>query len=271
MIRKALCAALVLAGLGITTAANASIIPRATHLTDHQIACTLTNPEYTLNPGGSYLRIKQGHVGFTAYHQTDYQSGGWNDPYIVAGYDQSVNSQACNGHATISGVRGRSYPIPAPLGHAGRYTGSSRNWTSAGFAGDTGYDIWLTRNPHNNTLAKMLTQGYGTTEVMLWISHPQLYYYHSRGSVVIDHRRWDVIKSIAGNGSGRHWLRVFFISPHDSAGEVVMSNLYLNPFLSYAIRSGYLNPKDYLMSIDEGGEFMRGSMVAEGYNLKRST
>ena len=268
MIGKAITSTvIVLIGLGVSTGAKAAIVPRTSTLSGNQTACTLTNPEYTLNPGGSYMRIKQGHVGFSASHA---KGTVWNDPYITAGYNKSINSQACNSHATISGVKGKSYPLPAKLGRAaGRYYASVRNWTSSNFKGDTGFDIWLTRNPSNTSLSKMLDDGKHTSEIMVWVSHPHLYTYHSRGSVVIAHHRWDVIRSVA-NGTNKHWLRVFFISQDNRTGTVAMNNLYLNTFLSYAIRAGYLNPRAYLMSIDEGGEFLSGRMTADSYSLRRS-
>jgi hypothetical protein len=260
---------LLLATLVVTLAraAGATIIPRTDHLTGDQIACTLTNPEFTFNPGGAYMRIYQGTTQFAATHIA---GKWWQAAYVTAGYNRSINSELCNRHTTIDGSHGRSYPVPAPLGRAGRYWGSTRTWTSPGYAGDTGYDIWLSGSERNNTEAKMVRQGAGTTEVMIWLSHPKLFTYHRYGAVRIDGRRWDVLLSVGGaNTPGERWNRVFFISPVESTGTVSVHHLYLNPFLSYAGRTGYLRGSTYLMAIDEGLEFTRGWGVNEGYSLVR--
>jgi hypothetical protein len=228
-----------------------------------------------IHSGGATLSVQPGAVRFTV---TSAPSGQWSDPYITVGYDVGLNSQLCDSRV-LPGTRGRhgwSYALPARLGRTGAIVASVHDVTSAGFRGDTGFDLWFEPDPAINRYNEMANQGTAATEIMIWLSHPGLgtqsgnprYY-----PVKIDGRRWQVTVQLASNGHGQTaahpngWNRVNFIAPQVSEGTVSVKNLFLNPFFSYAAAHHWLRGGDYLMAIDQGAEFTRGTMRVDGYAL----
>jgi hypothetical protein len=237
--------------------------------------CTYTNPEYMIHSGGATLAVQPGAVRFTV---TSAPSGQWADPYITAGYDVDLNSDLCNSRVLpgSGGRHGWSYALPVRLGGTGAIVASVHDVTSAGFRGDTGFDIWFEPDPAINTYNQMANQGAAATEIMIWLSHPGLGTQSSNPRyypVGIDGRRWQVTAQPASGGHGRTaahpngWNLVNFIAPQVSEGTVSVMNLFLNPFFSYAAAHGWLRGGDYLMAIDQGGEFTHGSMQVAGYAL----
>jgi hypothetical protein len=236
--------------------------------------CTYTNPEYMIHSGGATLVTQPGTATFTV---TSAPAGRWSDPYITAGYDVDLNSQLCNSRVLPgTGGYGRSYALPVRLGRTGAISATVHDVTSRNFIGDTGFDIWFEPSPGINTYNTMTNQGAASTEIMIWLSHPglppgsaNLRYY----PVIIAGHRWKVTVELASRGHGKTaahpngWNRVDFIAPQVAEGNVTVSNLFLNPFFSYAIARGWLRRDDYLMAIDQGGEFTRGTMRVAGYAL----
>ncbi len=228
-----------------------------------------------IHSGGATLSGQPGGVKFTV---TSAPAGRWSDPYITVGYDVSLNSALCNSRVLpgTDGKYGKSYAVPVRLGQTGRILASVHDVTSADFRGDTGFDIWFEPSPAINTYNQMANQGAAATEIMIWLSHPGLpprssaprYY-----PVTIDGHRWKVTAELARDGHGRTaahpngWNRVNFIAPQVSEGTVSIKNLLLNPFFSYAITRHWLRADDYLMAIDQGAEFTRGTMKVAGYAL----
>jgi hypothetical protein len=241
--------------------------------------CSYTNPEYMIHSGGATLVTRPGTTQFTV---TSAPRGRWSDPYITAGYNADLNSSLCNsrvlpGSSQISGWRhGRSYAVPVRLGHTGAIGATVHDVTSRDFVGDTGFDIWFEPSPLDNTYAAMTNQGSASTEIMIWLSHPGLPPRSSNPKyypVIIDGHRWMVTVELASRGHGKSaarrngWNRVDFIAPQVAEGNVTVKNLFLNPFFSYAIKRGWLRSNDYLMAIDQGAEFTRGTMRVAGYTL----
>jgi hypothetical protein len=237
--------------------------------------CSYTNPEYMIHSGGATLSVHPGKVAFTV---TSTRAGRWSDPYITVGYNVSLNSELCNSRVLpgSGGKHGQSYVLPARLGRTGRIMATVRDVTSADFRGDTGFDIWFEPSPAITTYNQMANQGAASTEIMIWLSHPglapassNLRYY----PVTIDGRRWRVTVGLASRGHGKSaahpngWNVVNFIAPQVSEGTVNVSNLYLNPFFSYAIARHWLRPADYLMAIDQGAELTHGTMRVANYTL----
>ncbi len=228
-----------------------------------------------IHSGGATLAVRPGGVKFTV---TSAPAGQWSDPYITVGYDVSVNSALCNSRVLpgAGGKHGKSYAVPVRLGQAGHILASVHDVTSADFRGDTGFDIWFEPSPAVSTYNQMANQGAAATEIMIWLSHPglpprssALRYY----PVSIAGHRWKVTVELARDGHGRTaahpngWNRVNFIAPQVSQGTVSIKNLLLNSFFSYAGARGWLRRGDYLMAIDQGAEFTRGTMKVAGYAL----
>lgn len=237
--------------------------------------CSYTNPEYMIHSGGTTLIGQPGRVKFAV---TSAPPGQWSDPYITAGYDAGLNSELCNSRVLpgSGGKHGWSYVLPVRLGRTGRIVAAVHDVTSAGFCGDTGFDIWFEPSPAITTYRQMANQGAAATEIMIWLSHPglpprssALRYY----PVIIDGRHWSVTVQLASQGHGETaahpngWNRVNFIAPKVSEGTVYVPNLFLNPFFSYAIARHWLRSTDYLMAIDQGGELTHGTMRVAGYAL----
>ncbi len=238
-------------------------------------ACSYTDPEYMIHSGGATLSVQPGAVRFTV---TSVPAGQWSDPYITVGYNVGLNSQLCNSRVLPGGrdAHGYSYVLPARLGRTGPIVASVHDVTSAGFRGDTGFDIWFEADPGITRYNQMANQGAAATEIMIWLSHPglpprssALRYY----PVIIDGRHWQVAVGLASRSHGRTpahpngWNVVYFIAPQVSEGTVSARNLFLNPFFSYAIARHWLRGRDYLMAVDQGGELTHGTMTVAGYSL----
>jgi hypothetical protein len=238
-------------------------------------ACSYTNPEYMIHSGGATLSVQPGKVGFTV---TSAPPGQWSDPYVTVGYNGGLNSELCNSRVLpgTGGKYGKSYAVPVRLGATGPIAAWVHDVTSADFRGDTGFDIWFEPSPAVNSYSQMANQGAAATEIMIWLSHPGLPPQSSALKyfpVKIDGRRWQVVADLASRGHGKTaahpngWNLVTFIAPRVSEGTVSVSNLFLNPFFSYAIARHWLLGNDYLMAIDQGAELTRGTMQVAGYAL----
>ena len=115
-------------------------------LAGDQYECTRTNPEMTIvddsERGTVWLGTDPGHLKFDVKSSPQRS---WEDAYISAGNNpDGYDSAQCN----WLGV-GKGYVIPVPAGGSGTLTASIKLHTVAGFAGDAGFDIWLTgRSQH---------------------------------------------------------------------------------------------------------------------------
>ena len=231
-----------------------------TSISGNEWTCTYTNPEYMIHAGGANLRVTPGKATFSMAGAVTTRSV---QPYISAGYLADLNSQMCNSRG------GKSFALPVLNGRQGHPLATVTDWTSSNYHGNTGFDIWLTANPANNTYTKLTSQGGNTTEIMVWLSHPRLGSYKSSWyGVVIGGRRWLVTVGLASAGHGKTatdkggWNVVNFIAPDTSTGNVTVHNLSLDDFASYAISHHWLNAKDYWMAVDQGAEVWPGGEAA---------
>ena len=242
----------------------------------HGKECSSTNPQYMLNSGGATLRTYPKRTWFTVESAPN---GVWADPYITAGINDSVSSEVCNSHA-VPGTRTyyRSYALPIPYRRDGAPFVSIHTRTPAEFIGNAGLDIWLTRNPANSSYRAIANQGANTTEIMIWTQHPGLAPFSSNlryYPYTIDGHRWAIAIGLAANGHGHDsehpdgWNLVDFIAPPIRNGSVYARRIELNKFLAYAEKHRWLNPNDYLMSVNGGFEIAQNGASAQlqGFNL----
>lgn len=234
-------------------------------------ACTRTQPEYLVHAGGAVVRTQSGTTRFSVVKADAPGYRGMSAPYVTAGYNSSLNSGLCNNRAYHGAYNSRAYAVPVKLGRQGRPVASVHDITSSGFRGDSGFDIWLTASAADSTYAKMTNGGAGTTEIMIWLNSVGLPAPRSYG-VSIDGRKWGVITGLAANGHGRTagragWNVVNFIAPDHRNGNVSAVNLDLNPFMSYAIRHGWLRQSSTLESVNQGFEITAGTAEVAGYVL----
>jgi hypothetical protein len=237
--------------------------------------CSRTQPEYMIHAGGSVLSVRPGSDKFTIVEAGSNAGNEFADPYITAGYEASLNATLCNGRRFHGARRSRAYALPVRLGRQGNPVASVHDVTSPAFLGNCGFDLWLTRSPALNTYNLMTNGGSSTTEIMIWLSHPGLGMQSSRSRyypVTIDGRRWQVAVGLAAYGHGRTgsragWNVVDFIAPQVRNGNVRSTRLHLSPFLSYAVRHGWLKRSDYLISVNQGFEISRGTAAVAGYVL----
>jgi hypothetical protein len=258
-------------GLVTTTFLYAQSAP--TTISGNGWTCSRTDPEYMIHAGGADLSVQPDSIKFAVQSAP---SGQWSDPYITTGYNGSINSELCNSRKLSNGTYGKSYALPVQLGKQGEIYTSVHDITSSNFIGDTGFDIWFEPSMSDNTYSLMTSQGNASTEIMIWLSHPNLGAQSSNLQyypVTIDGRQWQVTTQLANDGHGKTasnpngWNRVNFIAPDVTEGDVTINNLWLNPFFTYAINRGWLQTHNYLMAIDQGGEFTRGTMQVTGYIL----
>jgi hypothetical protein len=241
--------------------------------------CSYTSPEYMIHSGGATLTVQPGTATFTV---TGIRPGRWSDPYITAGYDVDLNSELCNSRVLPGSdpshgwKHGLSYALPVRLGATGAIVTTVHDVTSRDFRGDTGFDIWFEPTPDITTYNTMTNQAAASTEIMIWLSHPGLEPQSSNPRyypVTIGRRRWQVTADLASGGHGKTaahpngWNVVYFAAPQVTEGNVNVSNLFLNPFFSYAIARGWLRRGNYLMAIDQGAELAHGTMRVAGYTL----
>jgi hypothetical protein len=244
----------------------------------HGEICSSTNPQYIIHSGGGTLDVKPGHAVYTVANTPN---GQWASPYITAGYDDSISSELCNTHEIpgSDGLYYKSYALPVAANSDGYPTTSIHTLTiDSEFRGDTGYDLWFTANPKNNSYADMANGGSNTTEIMIWTSHPHLGNQSTNYNsypVMVDGRRWEITIGLARNGHGKSstypngWNVVNFIAPNVHIGNVVVHNLHLNKFIAYTESQGWMNSSDYLMAIDAGMEISNNgtNSAVVGYSL----
>ena len=260
--------------------------------------CTGTNPQFLIHSGGATVTAYPGSTRF------DVTNGGdgltYSDPYESAGYNNSTDSNACNSKTGDSPV------VPVKIGSQGNPVASIHTITGTApsdyFYGDTGYDIWMTPSPADNTYADMEgVSSFGVaTEIMIWTSNTNLVIDSTNVAdypVIIDGQHWYVQVGLAANGHGRcvgvkaptsvapltaasvatkatacaeegnGWNVVNFIAPNNHVGNVVMSNLLLDPFISYAIAHKYLPSDYYWEGVNAGMEITEGSAQLAGFTL----
>jgi hypothetical protein len=238
-------------------------------------ACSRTQPEYMIHAGGSELSVRPGSDKFTIVKAGRNAGNEFADPYITAGYEASLNATLCNRRRYHGPRRSRAFALPVRLGRQGNPVASVHDVTGPAFRGNAGFDIWLASSRARNTYRLMTNGGSSTTEIMIWLSHPGLGTQSSRSRyypVTIGRRRWQVTVGLAAEGHGRSgsragWNVVDFIAPQVRNGRVQTTGLRLNPFMSYAIRQGWLNRSDYLMSVNQGFEISQGTAAVIGYTL----
>lgn len=279
--RVALVAAAIGIGVTVATPASAGVGPSAVmasgtgSISGSNSACTLTDPEYLIHAGRASLSLRPKATYFHATHVGT--KGLWEDPYMTAGYNGGLGTAYyCNGREIpgSGGKYGRAYKLPVKIGKQGHIVATVNSWTSAAFRGDSGFDIWFEPSASDTSYAQMQNGGNASTEIMIWLNHPglrvqssNLRYYRTR----IDGRWWRVEVGKASAGHGRTsshphgWTVVNFIAPQYKNGNVVVHNLVLNSFGSYAIHHGWLRASDYWMGINEGFEFTQGSATAQRF------
>jgi hypothetical protein len=265
--------------------------------------CTGTDPQFLTHSGGAGIITYPGTTKFDVTYGGNGQV--YADPYVNAGYNAGDWSGNCNKNKA-----GLSPAVPVQIGKQGSPVASIHTITgtspSGYFYGDTGYDLWFTPNPSDNTYATMegATGPYAvSTEVMIWTSNTNLVigttnpqYY----PVMIDGLHWYVETGLAANGHGRcltqavkasvspltaesvatdkiaprvcaafgkGWNVVNFIAPTNHLGNVTMTNLALDPFISYTISHGWLPAHDWWEGVNAGFEITEGNASLAGFTL----
>ena len=238
-------------------------------LVGDQYECARTNPEMTIvdnsQRGSVRLGTDPGHLKFDVKSSP---GGSWEDAYISAGNNpDGYDSAQCN----WLGV-GKGYVIPVPAGGAGTLTASIKLHTVAGFAGDAGFDIWLTgpgQHTGYGTTATMEESSSSTTEVMVWLNSPGIdrNEYHSLGYRVIDGRSWEVLYTLA-----HRWKYVVFAAPLATAKAVTLTdhNIKLFDLIRFAADHGLVKKGAELQAVDAGFEWYEdptGGTQVEAYSL----
>jgi hypothetical protein len=238
-------------------------------LTGNQYECTRTNPEMTVNDGSEtgtvHLATSPGHLKFDIKSSPQ---GAWQDAYLVAGNNpDGYDSAQCNWLNV-----GRGDAIPVPVGAAGTMTASITLHTVAGFAGDAGFDIWLTgpgKDTGYGTTAKMEEGSTESTEVMVWLNSPGIdrNEYNSLGEQEIDGREWDVLYTAL-----HPWRTVVFASPLATSKAVTVTdkNVHLFTLIRYAADHGLVKTGAELQAVDAGFEWYEdptGGTQVEAYTL----
>ena len=238
-------------------------------LVGDQYECARTNPEMTIvddsERGTVRLGTDPGHLKFDIKSSPQ---GSWEDAYISAGNNpDGYDSAQCN----WLGV-GKGYVIPVPAGKAGTLTASIQFHTVAGFAGDAGFDIWLTgpgQYTGYGTTAAMEEASSSATEVMVWLNSPGIdrHEYQSLGYRVIDGRSWEVLYSLA-----HRWRYVVFAAPLATSKAVTVTahNIKLFDLIRFAADHGLVKTGAELQAVDAGFEWYEdpaGGTQVEGYSL----
>lgn len=262
--------------------------------------CTGTNPEFLVHAGGADITAYPGTTHFDVTYGGNGQT--YQDPYVNAGYNSSDWSGNCNNPKV-----GLTPALPARVGsQQGNPVASIHTVTGTGpsdyFYGDTGYDLWFTPSPADNNYADMEGSGpFGiSTEVMIWTSNTNLVLGTTNPAyypVVIDGQHWYVQVGLAKDGHGtctggkkpssispdtavaaatdkvakctdsKGWNVVNFIAPNNHVGNVTMTNLRIDPFLSYVIDHGDMIPNAYWEGFNAGFEITEGNAALAGFSV----
>jgi hypothetical protein len=238
-------------------------------LVGDQYECSRTNPEMTIvddsERGTVRLRTSPGHLTFDVNSSP---GGSWEDAYISAGNNpDGYDSAQCN----WLGV-GKGYVIPVNAGGAGTLTASIKLHTVAGFAGDAGFDIWLTGPGQHlgyGTTASMEEASSSSSEVMVWLNSPGINRgeYHSLGYRVIDGRSWEVLYA-----DPHPWRYVVFAAPLATSKAVTITDHNINLFdlIRFAADHGLVKTGAELQAVDAGFEWYEdptGGTQVEAYSL----
>lgn len=250
-------------------ASNNVTVQDPTVLTGNQYECSRTSPEMTTNDGSEAGSVKLGtEPGRLKFDIKSSPDGYWQDAYISAGNNpDGYDSAQCN----WIGV-GKGYDVPIPEGRAGTLTASIRLHTVAGFAGDAGFDIWMTGPGIDagwGTTAAMEEASSSTTEVMVWLNSPGINRaeYDSLGYQEIDGRSWDVLYT------GLHPFRtVVFAAPLATSNAATLTDhdIPLSTLIKYAADHGLVKTGAELQAVDAGFEWYEdptGGTQVEGYSL----
>jgi hypothetical protein len=234
-----------------------------------QYECARSDPEMTVNDGSEQGQVRIAtHPGHLRFDIESSPQGDWQDAYISAGNNpDGYDSAQCN----WIGV-GKGYVIPVPVGKSGSLTASIKVHTVAGFAGDAGFDIWLTgpgQDTGYGTTAAMEEASGSTTEVMVWLNSPGINRgaYDSLGYNEIDGRSWDVLYT-----APHPWRTVVFASPlaTSAAATVTDRDIHLFTLIRFAADHGLVETGAELQAIDAGFEWYydpTGGTRVESYRL----
>ena len=238
-----------------------------TTLNGVEYECNLRTPQMTVVDGSMAGNVRlfthPGRAGM------DINNGGtpghWNNAYLVAGVNPAgYDSTRCNawGH-------GKSYQFPVAAAHAGPlHVGVIKMHTVAGFAGNGGFDIWLSASRGRALSGAPWTSGHATvtdmqhsraaTEIMVWLNSPGIWrgQYASLGWVRIRTRIWQVLYYI-GHSLRHPWNYIVFASPEATSKTTTFTvrNLDLQPLIRFAVRHGWVDRHALLQAIDAGFEW----------------
>jgi hypothetical protein len=243
---------------------------RHTTVEGNGFTCSRTQPEYMINAGGSKISVQNGSYKFSVTKVDAPGYSGLSDPYISEGFNNYRSASLCNTRTYHGSHFSRAYALPVKLGRQGRVIASAHDIISRNFRGNSGFDIWFTRHPGEHSYDQMVNGGSGTTEVMIWLQRRGFPGPGSFNTRISGHR-WGTTVGLAAYGHGRTahrkgWNVVNFIAPGHS-NNVTFGGLKLNSFFNYAISHGWLNPRDYLMSVNQGFEIYQGRAAVTGYVL----
>jgi hypothetical protein len=230
--------------------ASATIVTHSTLTTKQQATGQGSKRNYNIYTGTSgarWSKLQLNKVGaaytpsFTV--QSAYSAHGWIYPNIGAGAERGMRPPY-----TWSPVRARS------MGSVNLRTTTTlqhRRSDSYNAGWDVWFETWADRSGNQ--------QSYGGTEIMIWTAAVRngrwIYYGPGRylGRFRADGITWNVNASIA-TAHGHSWHRIYFtaVTPHTGF------NGQLNPFVSKAVRVGYLSLSEYLTGAEFGFEINRG-------------
>lgn len=154
---------------------------------------------------------------------------------------------------------------------------SVKAWLAPGYEGNLAFDTWFAAKPGNTSYQARCSSDLSKagTEIMVWLAHPGDIAVPDTGrqyQTWIGGRRWkiDTWETFNHCPAGEGWRLVIFMAPRITDGTVAVHNLRLDPFFSYAVRSGWLREAEYLTAIDLGWEMDHGGTgnKIEGYTLR---
>lgn len=144
---------------------------------------------------------------------------------------------------------------------------SVKEWSEPWYKGNFSTDNWLASDVsytnYSSRCAPLLSKA--DVEVMIWFTHPGDIAVPDRGSMYstwIDGRRWRVETWETGNHcpTGEGWRLLIFMAPRRTNGDLVVHNVRLNKFYSYAIKQDMMGKEYYLISQNVGWETRSGGI-----------
>ena len=173
----------------------------------------------------------------------------WLYPNISAGWEWGRYTCNDGRSASPSSPGSRCMRFPVRTGSMGRVHASMRmsSYPQTGRY-NVSWDIWFSKT------AKTPVYQNDAAEIMIWVGSRNIRVLHQRKVYIDSHWWWVEYWNV--KRSGVTWKLTVFSLVHPLT---VVTNMYIDPLVSWVARAGRVSLNDYLTAIDFGAEISAGT------------